>query len=595
MDVLIRSCVGIALVFAVCVIAALASPARSQDQRVEETVASDLTERVEVRLVELSVLAVNRNGAPVENLTPDDLTLSLHGEPREIAFVQPAWEPDPDVERPWARLSVEAGFQTPASESGRQQPHYYVFFLDLINEPPPKRSNPGEALTRFAREQMRDGDRAAVLSYGGSLRLDLPFTTDREVVAHTIQIVMERAHASGIGTRQRIFGLTTRLDMCEYIPDAPIWLGSAETEDWTPTTPIADESCVIGVASSYASELNGRAASFLNALASAVGFASSIRGRTTVVTMTHGVALDADDVIRAAYTNKFGAHQLDKIEQGLSRTSELTMGFDRLVRYGVQEAVTMHFVDASKPPTGGGGARSRGFTRGSDPIAVSYSRPWTYLQQMADATAGVLVTDPDLGQALDRLGDLERGRYVVGFYADEELDSRALKGLSLSTANTSVSLVTARNQELQRIDSSDGSGSIKMGTPVPLEERGGDFIPFRILVPQTALGHRRAGEQMTANLTLHVRLLDERGQYLADSFHFFQHAYPVTETDEREAAQLAIRGWLEAEPGRYRLDGVFRNARSGAEAVVAHDFEVSSNGDVPQSRLSGTPLPPSRD
>ncbi len=573
-DALLRSGKPAVLVAAVCALAVLATTARTQEQPGEGPVVSDLTERVEVRLVELSVLALDSDGTPVEDLTADDLALVIDEQPYEIAFVHPSWEPDPEDERPWARLSVEAGFQTPASESGQHPPHYYVFFLDLVNEPPARRSNPGETLSRFVHEQIRDGDRAAVLSYGGSLSLDLPFTADREALSHTIQKVMERAGASASRTRQRVRNLKTRLDMCVYVPDAPLWLGTDETEDWTPSTPIADESCVIGVASSYSSELTSRAAGFLNALASAVGFASSVRGRTTVVALTHGVALEADDVILAAYTDRFGAHQVDKVEQGLSRTREVAMGFDRLVQYGVQEAVTLHFVDASKPPTGGGGAGSRGFMRGSDPMAVSYSKPWTYLQRMADTTAGALVTDPDLGRALDRLREIERGRYVVGFYTDVVLDSRALKELSLSTSDKSVSLVTARNQELERFLSSTNHGSIKMGAPVPLEERAGDFLPFRIVVPQAALGHRRVGERMLADLTLHMRLVDERGQYIADSFHFFQHAYPAAETEGRDAAQLSIRGWLEAEPGRYRLDGVFRNARTGAEVNVTQDFAV---------------------
>ena len=564
------------LAAAVCALAVLTPTAHSQEQPGEETVLSDLTERVEVRLVELSVLAVDGDGAPVENLTSDDFVLRVAEQPKRIAFVHRAWEPDHDGERAWARLSVEAGFPTPASEPGRLPPHYYVFFFDLVNEPPPRRSNPGETLARFVTEQMRDGDRAAVLSYRGGVSLDLPFTADREVLVHTIQSVMNRAGASASQTRQRVRGLASRLDLCVYYPDAPLGLDSEETEDLTPSTPIADESCVIGVVSSYSSELSGRAAGFLNALASAVGFASSIRGRTTVVALTHGVALDADDVILAAYQDKFGAHQLNKVEQGLSRTSELTMAFDRLVRYGAQEAVTMHFVDASRPPTGGRSAGNRGFTRGSDPIVVSYRKPRTYLQQMADATAGALVTDPDLGRALERLADIERGRYVVGFYTDEDLDARVLKALSLTTTRSTVSVVVARNRELERVISSESRGSIEMGTPVPMGERAGDFVPFRILVPQVALGHRRAGEQMSANLTLHVRLVDERGQYLADSFHFFQHTYPVTETDGRQAAQLSIRGWVEAEPGRYRLDGVFRNARTGAEIVVAHDLEIDN-------------------
>ena len=66
------------------------------------------------------------------------------------------------------------------------------------------------------------------------------------------------------------------------------------------------------------------------------------------------------------------------------------------------------------------------FGRGTDPVSISYMKPRTYLQQMADATGGVLITEPDLGAGLERMTSAERGRYVLGYYADEVLDRKSL-------------------------------------------------------------------------------------------------------------------------------------------------------------------------
>jgi hypothetical protein len=342
-------------------------------------------------------------------------------------------------------------------------------------------------------------------------------------------------------------------------------------------TPLADQSCVIGVAATYRSEVGERAVGFFNALAYAVGFASSIQGRTTVVAVTHGASPDADDVIIAAYRDRFGNNQLNKLEQGLARGGDLTLGFDRLIKYGLQEAVTLHFVDASRPPAGGGAAQKRSFGRGTDPVKIDYVKPRTYLQHMADKTGGVLVAEPDLGEGLRRLSDAERGRHIVGFYSDVTLDRRALDNLELSAKDRNITLLASRNVELARRVPDESRGTIDLGKPVPLgEDREGQFLPLRFEVPQSALGHTARGETMVADLTLHVRLLTDEGRHLADSFRFFSHTYPADTSGDRQGARLAVRGWLEAEPGRYRLEGVFRNARTGSQAVVEREIEVGA-------------------
>jgi VWFA-related protein len=546
------------------------------DLRADETLPSDLTERLEVRLVELSVLALTSDGKPVTDLSAGDVSLVFEDEPIEIAFVQPAGEPVADAELPWARFSIEAGFQGAPATASARVPHYYLFFIDLENEPPPRRSNPGEALAAYARDGLREGDRAAVMSYSGGVRLELPFTTDREALGHTLGTVFERAGAPGAPTAQRVRGLARRLDLCEYVPDAPLlWGDNPETEGMAFDTPLADESCVIGVAATYRSEIGERAVGFFNALGYAVGFASSIQGRTTVVALTHGASPDADDVIIAAYRNRFGNNQINKVQQGLSRGGELTLGFDRLIEYGRQEAVTLHFVDASRPPAGGGGAQKRSVGRGLNPVTIAYTKPRTYLQHMADATGGILVAEPDLGEGLRRLRDAERGRYIVGFYSDVALDRKALAKLELSATDRKTTLLTSRNVERERRGVDESRGTIDVGEPIPLtEDREGEFLPLRFEVPQSALGHTAQGEIMVANLTLHVRLRTAEGRFLADSFHFFAHTYPAGESEDRRDARLAVRGWLEAEPGRYLLEGVFRNSRTGSEAVVEREIEI---------------------
>ena len=194
----------------------------------QEPVRTAVVERITVRLVELSVVALDRDEAPVAELEPGDLTLSVGGRTREVAYIRP-FRPPPDdsAQRPAVRIGLETGGGTATSETAPRAPRYYLLFLDFGNEPLPRNSSSEEAIVGFLRDEIRDNDLVGVVSFTGVLNLDLPFTSDRDLQIDAVSRAFARSKPTGPNTRERIQTVMGTLEQCEYVFDVPWLVGEA--------------------------------------------------------------------------------------------------------------------------------------------------------------------------------------------------------------------------------------------------------------------------------------------------------------------------------------------------------------------------------
>lgn len=547
-----------------------------------QPVPSGLHETIQVRLVEMLLLALDRDQQPVPDLAAEDLTLRVNGSPKEIAFVRPAIPiPEPGVVLPRVRLGIETGAPDEGATTGAHAPRYYLLLLDLTNEPLPKGSGAHEGISRFLSEGVAENDFVGVMSYAGRVHLDLPFTSERDRPVEALARAFERPRPAAMTARQRVDSTARMLEQCNHIFDSPVLAGEELEERLSAgeDRPVAEVGCVRGVAMGFLSDMQSHGQRFLAAVEAAIRFAGTVRDGATVLAVSHGVSLQPTLELQETYQSVFGPGQLWKVMDGSAADSQVGQALERLIGMGVDQGVSVSFLDASRPPTGSRGAR-RGhlIAAGTNPVEVAYLAPQTELRQIATATGGVFLANTDLYEGLRQVTARERGRYVLGFYTDRPLSETDRRRIEVSTATRGIEIEAGQAYDVRRRSARRASGTFVTGDSRALGEgREGRFISFRLDARQADLAYEPSGAESAADLSLHVRVLTADGRPLIDSFRFFRHTVPSDRQANGRIPVLGVRGWLEADPGIYRLEAMFRNPRSGSEVVIFHEFEIAAS------------------
>jgi len=568
-----------ACIVGVGILAVATQPAPSREP---EPVQSGLSETIQVRLVEMLVLALDQDEKPVANLAVEDLTLRVDGSPQDIAFVRPAIPTtEAGVALPRVRLGIETGGPDEGATTGAHAPRYYLLLLDLTNEPLPKESGGYEGISRFLSEDVAENDFVGVMSYAGRVRLDLPFTSERDRPVEAVARAFERPRPAAMTTRQRVDATARMLEQCNHVFDSPVLAGEELEERLSAgeDRPVAEVGCVRGVAMGFLSDMRSHGQRFLEAVEAAVRFAGTVRDGATVLAVSHGVSLQPALELQETYQAIFGPGQLWKLMDGSAADGHGGQAVERLIAMGVDQGVSLSFVDPSRPPTGSRGAR-RGhlIAAGTNPVEVAYLAPHTELRQIASATGGVFLANTDLYEGLRQVTARERGRYVLGFYTERPLSETDKRRIDVSAATRGIEIEAGQAYDVRRRSARRASGTFVTGDSHPQADgREGRFLSFRLDARQADLDYEPIGEQAAADLSLHVRVLTAAGHPLVDSFRFFRHEVPAVRGHDGRIPVLAVRGWLEADPGIYRLEAMFRNPRSGSEVVIFHEFEVAAS------------------
>jgi VWFA-related protein len=119
---------------------------------------------VELDIVRLDVVVLDDEGRPVPDLTAADFVIEENGEPREVVSFEPVVvRPRPTAPDDPTRISANR-LRSPAE--GRS----IVVLFDDIHVTPVETEFVRDALVRFIREELNDGDWLTILSPGQSLR-----------------------------------------------------------------------------------------------------------------------------------------------------------------------------------------------------------------------------------------------------------------------------------------------------------------------------------------------------------------------------------------------------------------------------------------
>lgn len=164
----------------------------------QDRTAPGFREEIEVRLVQVPILARDNNGDPVIDLRPNEIVVKDRGQRRQAAFLEPfvvppaAAQPLPDVV-----LHVDLpGAAERASASRGVESRKLILLIDVENDQPLGKERAARDLERYVEHGLDQSYRVAVLAFDGDLEVELPFTRDRTVVAAAIRRVFDRPPAS---------------------------------------------------------------------------------------------------------------------------------------------------------------------------------------------------------------------------------------------------------------------------------------------------------------------------------------------------------------------------------------------------------------
>lgn len=174
-------------------------------------------ETMEVRVVNVDVVVRDKNGKPVSGLTPDDFEILENGQPVEISNFLEVTSATGRLDTGEATAAEPDAVRTEAIRRGRRK---IVLFLDQNSLHPQYRRTLIPSMKDFLGKAMRPGDEVMIASFQNGLKVDLQFTSSRDVALEVIDRMVERTGAAQ--SRAQRFEAAQRAlfkNITDYLPD----------------------------------------------------------------------------------------------------------------------------------------------------------------------------------------------------------------------------------------------------------------------------------------------------------------------------------------------------------------------------------------
>ncbi len=528
---------------------------------------SELEEKVTVRLAEVQILVTDRDGNPLTDLKPGEVEVREDGEARKIAYLEPFSttgslskaipQPTP-VAAPGEKAAVP---ETPVAIPNPAPQRWVVVLFDVLNSRSMDRKHWVAAARHWVAADMRPEDRVslAVLESQGTVRELVPFTGDREVLAHALAedtLLDGYPHQDYTNDMRRIVeDVRETCDQSKY-PD----------------------SCVNGATEPFVFEWRGRGQQTLRGLTQLSGSLGAIPGRKAVLFLGPGIVPQPRMTANNAAVAVFGTDRVSPASTLTERDSDLNQLMLEMTRLAATADVSFFTLD-SRPSSlrdqstdveqSDGLAERKLF----DPFQQIFDTTRGSLDTIAIRTGGRSLHGPLVDKNLPVLARSVEGIYSLGFYRDPA--SSRKPSIKVKVARRGAVVSFPDRYDSRREEPTTIPVEVAIGKTEGLA--GGILVPVVIQARASSLSFQEEEGQDVARVALYAEAITPQGKREASAYQQVEVRLDVSRRNDRARLAFSHEVPLVLPPGPYRIR--VRLSEFGFKHLSDRSVDITLNGD----------------
>ncbi len=528
------------------------------------TAAAQVSEVIEVRVVEIEVVVVDGHGKPVSGLTKDDFELREGGKPREITNFYA-------VER--GQLLREPAAAAPAAKAAQAEPPlpapptHLAFFVDNAHLDLRQRNRVLAAVRKFAEANVKEGVTASLITFDhDAAKVRVPFTSDRtKILAAIDELEHESPH--------QLEGVSERRSLMRRIDAAAVDNGRRGSGD--------DPQQIWRAVMTYSYGQARILENSVTALSDALKRLRGVPGRRVLVHVSSGLPLQPGielmDYCRQAF------HADPNLVNMAGLEVEKSNAFKHVIADAQAGGVTVDTIDAGGiAGYSGANVEDGGSVARLDSTLMRDNGRQT-IQLLADETGGrAIVNENDFDRALLEIAADTTTYYSLGFRP--ESGSSALKHVEVRVKRPGL---TVRSSKAYRDRTFDEriQESIESGFDFPLdvnplgavlavgephEDGGLSSLPITLTVVPTRLVALPADQGRAAHVRCYYEVRDSNGG--TSPLRVVDQDLPID--DGQAPVQLTRVAGLRLRRGRYTLSLAIRDLTTNETSYVQQAIEI---------------------
>ncbi len=505
---------------------------------------------VQVTAMDLDVVATS-GGKPVNDLTRDEFKVSVDGKEFPLDYftrVETGTLHGPDL----ATASPDLILETLRSDAGeRYVPRQFLVFFDDMHLLPYDRARVIEALRDFV-VRLSPADWVSVVSFGGSPKLQIPFTTSKETLLDGLSRLQKTAP----------YGMTWDTQF------------RSQVNDIRRMRPYARD----GMIRSWSEQVRVREEGTLEEMRRAVAGLAARAGKRVFIYVSRGVELRPGQSLVQA----FGSTLLNQFDYSV------VPKYEAVIAAANRSGITIDSIDAAGLAAEGDASESSASP--FDSFLVNQNRREA-MAGLAAETGGLLITDRNtFGGALDRIYREASSYYSVGVTVTNLDPRKASHSVKVTTTRPGVTLRVRRSYgpksageaALDRMEMAlvtpNAEGDFPVDLSVGPAKKGGGLgrrlSPFTLRIPIDALTFATQGDVKKAEMEVAMAAAEDDGSRSGISPVRLPVEIPLAKWDAARKAGFVYTGEMKSRKGNLRFVATVRDVGSDRVAIASQAVRV---------------------